>query len=139
MQANNKGLSFITIMVIIAILALILRFAVERILEITIQQNDSNAQATIKLISVALENYARDHQGTFPGSLSVLTQNNPPYLDKDYIVKSPLKGYEYSCSRLEASGYSCSATPIKCKISGRTVYMVSTGDLVVSEICSPKE
>ncbi len=139
MRINNKGVSFISIMVILALFALILRFAIERIIEISIKQNDSNAQATIKLISVALENYAKDHQGAFPSSLSVLTQNNPSYLDKDYIAKSPLKGYEYSCLRLEASGYSCSAVPLKCKFSGKTIYMITTGGLVVSESCSTKE
>lgn len=139
MQTNNKGVSFIAIMVIAALFALILRFAIERLIEINIKQNDSNAQATIKLISAALENYARDHQGAFPSSLSVLTRNNPPYLDKDYIAKSPLKGYEYSCLRLEASGYSCSAVPLKCKFSGKTIYTITTGGLVVSESCNGRE
>jgi len=126
-------------MVIIAILALVLRFAFERIIKITVSQNDVNAQATLRLISTALENYAKDNKGVFPDDLSVLIRNNPQYLDKDYIVKSPIRGYDYNCSRLEALGYSCSATPVKCRLTGNTLYTVTTGGLVVSEGCGGKE
>ncbi len=136
---KQRGLSFITIMIIIALFALVLRFAIERLMKITIQQNESNAQSTLKLISTALENYAKDHSGAFPLDLSVLTHSNPAYLDKDYLSHSPLKGYEYSCSRLEASSYSCSAIPVKCKFTGEKVYTVTTGGLVVAESCRGRE
>ena len=133
---NIKGLSFITIMLIIGILSLLLRFGIERLIKINIAQNETNAQATLRLVSVALENYAKDHLDSYPRSLSVLTQNNPPYLDKNYLTESPIKGYNYNCFRLEASGYSCSATTIKCKFSGRRNFVVTTGGLLASEDCS---
>jgi len=126
-------------MIVIALFALALRFGIERIIKITIGQNDAFAQATLKLISIALENYAKDHNGVFPDDLSVLIKNNPAYLDKDYITKSPIKGYEYNCSRLEASGYSCLATPTRCGLTGNMLYTVTTAGLVVSEVCSKGE
>lgn len=136
---NRKGISFITIMVTIAIFALVLRFAIDKVIKITVEQNDTNAQTTLKLISAALENYAKNNSGVFPDALSVLIKNDPPYLDKDYINKSPVRGYEYNCSRLEASGYSCSAAPIKCGLTGTMFYTVTTGGLVVSEACAKGE
>jgi hypothetical protein len=86
-----------------------------------------------------LENYAKDHLGTFPGNLSVLTQGTPPYIDKNYIAESPIRGYYYTCSRLEPSGYSCSATPVKCNLTGRVIYTIVTEGLLLSEWCSKKE
>lgn len=132
---NAAGKSVVTIMVAIAIVALFLRFTIEKIIRININQNEINAQATLKLISAGLENYAHDHLGSFPADSSVLTQDNPPYLDKDYIARSPVRGYIYSCLRLEPSGYSCSAVPYKCELSGTTKYTVSTGGLFMSEKC----
>ena len=78
--------SFVTIMIVIAVSALLLRITVEKLIKINIAQNESNASLTLKLISAALENYAKDNQGIFPAEISVLTKTSPPYLDKDYVA-----------------------------------------------------
>jgi type II secretory pathway pseudopilin PulG len=125
-------------MLVIAISALFLRIAVERIIKYNIAQNESIAQGTVKLISAALENYAKDNHGIYPTSLAVLTKTKLAYLDRDY-TNSPFKGYNYSCSRIEASGYSCNASPTRCKLTGSMIYNVTTGSLLVSEECEKKE
>lgn len=127
------------IMIITAVSALLLRIAVKEIIKLNIAQNESYASSTLKLISTALENYAKHNQGIYPVSLSVLTQTTPPYLDKDYITLSPLKGYDFECSRLEPSGYSCTAVPLKCKLHGNMTYNIITGGTLISEECSKKE
>jgi hypothetical protein len=126
-------------MILIAVSALLLRIFVEQIIKISIEQNESIAQTTLKLISTALENYAKANKGVFPVTLSVLTNSESRYLDKDYITQSPLKGYSYRCSKIEPSGYNCSAVPVKCNLTGKMSYSVSTGGLFVSEDCSKKE
>ncbi|PIP21168.1 MAG: hypothetical protein COX40_00890 [Candidatus Omnitrophica bacterium CG23_combo_of_CG06-09_8_20_14_all_40_11] len=136
---KNKGRSFVTIMIITVITALFLRVTVNELIKGNIAQNEANALSALKLISAALENYAKDNQGIFPANLSILTQTNPVYLNKDYIEESPIKGYSYSCSRLDSSGYNCSAIPVKCKTTGKIVYNISTGGLFVSENCKEEE
>lgn len=136
---DTRARSLVVIMIVIAVFSLFLRVIIEKIIKISISQNESVAQSTLKLISTALENYANDNRNVYPGSLSVLTQSIPPYLEKNYISHSPLKGYIYSCLKLELTGYSCSATPVKCQITGKAVYSVTTGGLLVSEDCSRKE
>ena len=136
---NIKGRSFVTLMIIIAVSSLVFRFGIEGIIEINISQNESVAQETVKLISAALENYARDNHGIYPTSLSILVHTKPPYLDQNYIAKSAVKGYSYSCGRLESSGYNCSAIPTKCNLTGRTNYAVSTGGSLALEECAKKE
>lgn len=139
MLKNIKARNTITLVVIIAVVSLLLRIAIARIIKINISQNESVALLNVKLISTALENYAKNNQGAFPSSFSALIKTNPSYLDKDYIVESPIKGYNYSCSRLDFSGYNCSATPVKCNITGRVIYTVTTGVLLVPEKCSKKD
>lgn len=136
---DRKGRSFITIIVGIALLVLILRIAIEQMIKLNISQNESNAQSALKLISTALENYAKDNQGVYPTSLLVLSQKNPPYLDKNYLRQSPIKGYNYSCSRLEPTGYSCAAIPVKCNLTGKKIYSITTGGSFLSEECKAKE
>jgi hypothetical protein len=136
---NKKARSFVTIMIIVALCVLILRFSVDQFITKSIAQNETGALSTLKLISAALENYAKDNRGVFPVSLSVLTKTTPLYLDRDYIKDSPVKGYTYNCSKLDNSGYNCTASPVKCKMTGRTVYNISTGGLFVSEACKKEE
>jgi hypothetical protein len=126
-------------MIVVAVCALFLRYGIVKLIESNIAQNDSDASSIVKLVSQAIENYARDNQGVYPTDFSLLTKPKPPYLDKNYIVQSPLKGYNYTCSRLEASGYSCTAVPVKCRLTGKMIYTVSTGGLFVSEECNRKE
>lgn len=139
MTKNTRGRSFVTMMIIIAVSVLLLRIAIEQVIRINIVQNESNAQGTLKLISIALENYAKDNQGSFPRTLSVLIKPKPAYLDRDYILESPIKGYHYNCLRLEPAAYSCSASPLKCGLTGKIIYTVTTGSLLVSEECNKKE
>jgi len=136
---HNSAKSFVMIMLIIAVSSLLLRIVIEGLIKRNMAQNESNAQGTLKLIAAALDNYAKDNHDIYPASLSVLTQPKPPYLDKDYILQSPLKGYNYSCPRLEPSGYSCYAVPVRCKITGMVVYNITTGSLLIQEACDKKE
>jgi hypothetical protein len=41
--------------------------------------------------------------------------------------------------RLEPSGYTCSAVPVQCDVSGRKVFIVTTGQSVAVEECGKKE
>lgn len=137
-QRDKRGVSFVLTMIIIACLALFLRIALTQFMRINIALNESDAQATLKLMSVALENYARNNNNTYPARFSLLTQPVPPYLDKDYLASSPIRGYNYSCSRLEGASYSCSAAPVKCNVTGKMSYTLTTGGVLVSEYCAKK-
>lgn len=139
MRKGERAYNLILIVVLIAFFTLILRVAFKQLLKIYSAENELAAQANLKLVSAALENYAKDNQGKFPESLSLLTQTHPAYLDKDYIAQSSIRGYNYACSKLDASGYICSASPSTCKITGRMVYTVTTGGLFISEGCEKKE
>ena len=139
LDIDKSAKSFVLIMIVIALTALLLRIAIDRIIKINIAQNESNAQGTLKLISAALENYAKDHSGVYPASFSDLTKTKPAYLDKDYITPSTSKGYNYTCLRIEPSGYSCFASPTRCKLTGKMAYTITTGSLLVSEGCERKE
>ena len=139
MKSREQAKSFVTIMLVIALSALAVRTAIDRVIKLTVARNESEALGTLKLISVALENYAKDNKGAYPNALSALTKTTPPYIDKDYTGRSPFHGYEYSCPRLGEGGYQCGAVPSICGITGNTAYSVTTGGLLVSEKCGKKE
>lgn len=135
---NKKGRSFVTIMIIFAFCALLLRLAVHKIIIYNIEQNELLAKGNLKLLSTALENYAKDNKGVYPVNIDLLTKNNPPYLEKNYLAVSSVRGYEYDCQRLDSLGYNCSALPVNCKLTGKVIYAVSTGGLIIAESCDKK-
>lgn len=139
LKGNASGRGFIGIMIAVACLVLILRLGIEQIIKVNIAQNESSAQANLKAISLALENYSRDHLGVYPPSLEILTQSQPAYLDRELLPQEELKGYSYECLTLEPSGYTCIATPDKCRFSGRTIYKITTGGALTSDDCTKKE
>ena len=136
---GNRGLSFVTVMIIIALVALFLRFSIELLMSWSISQDEDNAEETLKLISTAIENYAEDHLGMYPGNLSALCESEPPYIAKAYAHPGTAKGYVFNCSVLDAGGYSCSAVPSRCRLTGKRIFRVTTGGSMTVEPCSQKE
>jgi len=139
MIIDKKGRSFVTIMIVVAFVALALRFATEQLIKFNISQNEAFAQETLQLVSTAMENFAKDHKGGFPRSLDALVETNPPYIAKDYVKLSYAKGYNYSFIRLDPGGYTYSAIPWRCHLTGRNTYIITTGGAVSSEECSKRE
>jgi len=139
LKMNRQARSFVVIMIVLALSLLSLRIIAEKIINFACIQNESNAQSTLRLISAALENYAKDNQGAYPQKVSVLVQSKPAYLDRDYTIQAPVKGYTYNCSRLDSTGYNCYAFPVRCGLSGKTAFTVTTGSLLISESCAEVE
>jgi hypothetical protein len=135
-MGNRKARSFVVIMIVISLTALILRIAIVQFVNFTIVQNEASALETLKLLSTAIENYAKDHLGVFPTSLEALVQSSPPYIEKEYISLSYEKGYNFNCLRLESSGYTCSASPSRCKVSGKKTFTMTTGQVLSAEECA---
>lgn len=132
---NRQARSFVTIMIVVALSALLLRLAAHKLIVYNIEQNQLIAQMNLKLLSTALENYAKDNKDLYPENIDLLTKSSPVYLQKDYLAVPSVRGYEYDCQRLDAGGYNCSAAPLDCKFSGKMVYNVSTGGLIIAESC----
>jgi hypothetical protein len=137
---DSKGRSFLTVIIIIAFIALFLRFSSVQLIKFTIDQNEANAQESLKLVSTALELYAKDHMGMYPQNLNALVQSKPVYINKDFIVEpGKRKGYVFSCSRLEQSSYSCSQAPSICGLTGKKIFTVTTGGSLIIQECSSDE
>ncbi len=135
---NKKARSFVTIMITVAVVMLLLRLAIHKIIVYNMEQSQSLAQVNLKLLSTALENYAKDNKGVYPVNIGQLTKSNPIYLENDYLNVSAVRGYQYDCQRMDVTGYNCSASPLNCKFNGKIVYSVSTGGLIISESCDNK-
>ncbi|MDD5042712.1 MAG: hypothetical protein PHV40_03490 [Candidatus Omnitrophica bacterium] len=135
---GKKARSFVTIMIIVGLSALLLRTAIQKLIVYNVERNQSIAQVNLKLFYTALENYAKDNKGVYPDNISQLTKGSPVYLERDYLAVSSVRGYEYECRRMDAAGYNCSAEPVNCNLTGQKIYTMSTGGLIITEDCDKK-
>jgi len=121
----------------IALLTLAASFILPHLFEMRLEKNEQVAQMTLKqIISPALENYAKDNNGTYPASESLLVKGNPPYLKRLYNGKV-IQGFVYSLD-LSNVGYNVLTHPYRCGIkgSGRKSYAITTGAVFNETDCN---
>ena len=76
----SRSFTLIEIMIVIAILALLAALTLPNLLRAKINANESTAIASLHLISSAAQSY-KSVNPTFPANLSVLSSEDPPYID----------------------------------------------------------
>ena len=86
---------------------------------------------TLKLISTAIEEYARAH-GTYPNHSNELYFNDPPYLEEMYC-NIERDGFQFSCL-MSSSGYRITAIPVSFE-EGQILktYSIATGGVLSPE------
>ena len=137
MKLANKGFTLIEVLISAAIIVTIASIAIPQVIRTKMTANESLARSTLKTISTALESYAGySQQGTYPAAIADLVTPNPPFLSRNYIADSPIRGYNYTCDTLGAGGYDCSAAPEVCNQTGSKTYTVTTGCIFTEADCS---
>lgn len=139
MKFKNKlvwAFTLVEIMVTVSIVALLAVIAIPQLLRARMVANESNAKATLKTISTALETYAAESAQGYPTDISVLATIKPPYLNQNYIADSPIQGYNYTCDSLGVSSYICSAEPQSCGWTGSKIYTITTGGVFAEADCN---
>jgi type II secretory pathway pseudopilin PulG len=115
-------------MVVVVIIALLAAIAIPNLLRARVNSNESMAQATLRAISNALENYYSINN-SYPSTTTILIGIPSPYLSKDYF-SGIYGGYVYQASLMDYD-YSVIATPISNAFGSKT-YTISTAGLLTS-------
>lgn len=143
----KKGFTLIEVTIVVAIIALLSAIAIPQILRGRLVQNESAAQATLRTIATAFENYAAANKGQYPSDINAQMVNvTPRYLDKNYFleynVNKPYQGYFYAIVNVTSAGYNVVARPQVCSAegtpgTGSKSYTVTTGGVLSTDtICT---
>lgn len=119
--------------IIIPILAIGLAILIPGFVRGHLRANESSAQVALKNISAAYESFYAS-EGAYPASLEDLLNVDMPYIDEDYTSGS-YRGYSISCRTIGSEGYTCSAIPVNCGISGRKVFVIDDTGTLYDEEC----
>ncbi len=129
MRHSRKGFSLPEILIVVAIIAILAAIGIPHWLRVKINANDAAAQATLKAVSTALENYMASYS-VYPSDPNDLITGSPPYLTKDYFTGTH-NGFTFSPNITEYT-YSVTATPATMGSTGTRSYTMTTGGVLTA-------
>ncbi len=135
---NKHAFSFIEMMVVVAIVAIITSIAVPSLLKSRQGANQHAAQSTLQTISAAIETYFTTFM-TFPDDYNNLLNTSPPFINVDYCDGQAHSGYEINCAGVGGSGmtttsYTITANP-ESSTMGVNCYRITPGGVLSSVTC----
>ena len=130
-----RGFTLVEIMIVLSVIIILAGIAIPNVLRARMNANESIAQSTLKTMSGGFENYAATNQGNYPTAMADLTGSAPPFLNEDYTA-SITAGYSFACGSMTVLGYSCTATPQNCGITGSKTFTITQGGIMTSADCT---
>jgi prepilin-type N-terminal cleavage/methylation domain-containing protein len=126
MKKIRNGFTLVEIMIVVVIIALLAAIAIPNMLRSRQQAQEATAQANLKLIASALENYAAINS-VYPTVTTALMGVTPPYLSSDYFT-GVHGGYTYAHALSDYSymimAYPSATTP------GTHSFTIVTGGII---------
>src|SRR3989338_3690787 len=107
-RIKKKGFTLIELIIVAGIIFALTSIAIPNILKARMAANDVMAQAALKTISKALEQYQIYNDG-YPPSPDELRNTQPPYINQDYFTGTHA-GFTYSHA-IAAVSYAVTAIP----------------------------
>lgn len=124
MVTNRKSFTLVELMVVMAVLGLLVAITIPYLLRVRLNANEGAAKTALRTIGTAVETYrANQNPATYPPSLQVLANANPPYIDSS-LGSGTRQGYNYNYVLVGTNQYNCTATPVTPNLTGTNVYYV---------------
>ena len=120
------GFTLVEMMVVLTLLVIVASLAISVTLRARVQANEAATVGNLRTIGSSAESFhGAQSPPSYPASLVVMAQSNPPYLDSSWTRGNVRQGYtfNYSVSN-DGETFSAVATPRSQNTSGINTYCV---------------
>ncbi|MFA4889795.1 MAG: prepilin-type N-terminal cleavage/methylation domain-containing protein [Candidatus Omnitrophota bacterium] len=128
LQKKAKGFSLVEIMTVMAIVTVLVSFAVVESVKFRKQANESNCIGNLKTIATAFEIYAAGHGGAYAAqeevNLQFLVSAN--YLPQDLIAIGNIGNFNFVLGMISPGGYDIRAMARNTALADHN-YQITTG------------
>lgn len=122
MIKNKNAFTLVEILIVVSIVALLSAIAIPNLLRARLEAQEASAQANLKLIANAMENYAAIN-AMYPTATTSLMGVTPPYLSTDYF-NGTFAGYTFVPT---LTNFSYLVTAYPPSAAGIASFTISTG------------
>lgn len=129
----NLGFTLIELMIVLVVIAVVASIATMSGLAARVRANESNAQASLKTISVGAEMYLNNN-ATYPSDLATLGSN---YIPSD-LVTGQKAGYSFSLKTGNAGAtFTVTAVPVSINYTGVKSYCINNLNAILVYTSAP--
>ncbi len=132
LRHKKEAFTLIEILIVTAVIGLLLTILIPGVMRVRLIANEASAQATLKSIAVALENYANEND-LYPLDPNSLFTAIPTYITKDYFIGIH-NGYTFTHG-ISTYTYRIAASPSATN-AGQRSFQITTG-AVLQEYTPP--
>lgn len=123
---NKKAFTLVEVLIVACLIALMATIAIPNLLRARVNANETAAQAALKTIANAMENYYTANTA-YPTDTTQLFSVTPPYLNADYF-SGVHNGFSY-VAIIDSVSYTVHAIPQSAS-QGTASYTVTTGGII---------
>ncbi|MFA5060331.1 MAG: prepilin-type N-terminal cleavage/methylation domain-containing protein [Candidatus Omnitrophota bacterium] len=121
---NKRSFTLVEMMIIVAVIGVLTAIAIPNLIKAKMSANDVAAQAGLRTIATALENYLI-FNSSYPASVDALTGGVSPYLGKNYFSGTH-SGFTFDPD-IQPYSYIITADPVEVGKTGTTTFTITTG------------
>lgn len=126
----RHGFTLIEIMVVVAIISLLVLFAIPNLTRARVNSNEGAAKASLRTISTACEMYRASQMPLdYPPNLASLAATNPRYLD-DELAGGQKQGYLFEYRYIDDSSFQVTARPRRQNVSGVMSFSIDQSGVI---------
>jgi len=124
----KRAFTLVEIMIVVALIAVLITLAVPGLFRSRLITQEATAIANLKILTNACSYYL-SNTGSFPATLTALSETNPPYIDTT-LASGQKQKYQFEYLLVDADHFTIQASPLSTGLLKGRYFYVDEGGII---------